>query len=69
MKKFKNYILRLLFKKKPEPTMLAHYLLWYNQDDNWGERLFANKQMELLFWNSDCYNDTSCVQSAGSTNK
>lgn len=52
-------------RKKVEPTMLARYILWYNRDNNWFERLQANKQMELLFWNSDCFNGASCVQSAG----
>lgn len=66
MIKLKNRILDFLFKKKTEPSMLAHYILWYNRNDNWFERLSANKQIELLFWNPDCYNNTSCVQSAGS---
>lgn len=69
MIKLKNRILDFLFRRKPEPSMLARYIIWYNRNDNWFERLSANKQIELLFWNPDIYNNTSCVQSAGGTKK
>jgi hypothetical protein len=52
-------------RKKVEPTMLAHYILWYNRDNNWFERLWTNKQIELLLWNPVCFSSASCVQSAG----